>query len=40
MQDYDDNLQPNRTRKILELVKVGNDWLINSQASTPAGGKR
>jgi hypothetical protein len=39
MQDYDDNLQPNRTRKTLEFVKVGNAWLINSQASAPAGGK-
>ena len=39
MQDFDDKLQPNRTRKTLEFVKVGNAWLINSQTSAPAGGK-
>jgi adhesin transport system outer membrane protein len=38
-QDYDDNLRPGATRKTLELVKVGNNWLIERETSVPAGAK-
>jgi adhesin transport system outer membrane protein len=36
-QEYDDNLRPGATRKTLELVKVGNNWLIERETSVPAG---
>lgn len=38
-QDYDDDLKPGRTSRTLELVKVGNAWLISRQTSVPAGRK-
>lgn len=39
VQDHDDNLRPEPTRKTLEFVKVGNSWLINRESSAPAGKK-
>jgi len=39
VQDYDDNLRREPTRKTLELVKVGNDWLIIRESSAPAAKK-
>ena len=39
VQDYDDNLRREPTRKTLELVKAGNNWLIVRESSAPAGKK-
>jgi hypothetical protein len=39
VQDYDDNLRREPTRKTLELVKAGNNWLIIRESSAPAGKK-
>jgi outer membrane protein, adhesin transport system len=39
VQDYDDNMRPEPTRKTLELVKVGNSWLIIRESAVPAGKK-
>ena len=39
IQDYDDNLRREPTRKTLELVKIGNNWLIVRESSAPAGKK-
>jgi len=39
VQDRDDKLRPEPTRKTLEFVKVGNSWLINRESSAPAGKK-
>ncbi len=39
VQDHDDNLRPQATRKKLEFVKVGNSWLIHRERSAPAGKK-
>ena len=39
VQDYDDNMRREPTRKTLELVKAGNNWLIVRESSAPAGKK-
>ena len=39
VQDYDDNLRHEPTRKVLELVKAGNGWLIVRESSAPVGVK-
>lgn len=39
VQDYDDDMRREPTRKTLEFVKVGNTWLINRESSSPAGKK-
>ena len=39
VQDYDDNMRREPTRKTLELVKAGNSWLIVRESSAPAGKK-
>lgn len=39
VQDHDDNLRSEPTRKTLELVKVGNNWLIIRESTAPAGKK-
>ncbi|MGA7479740.1 MAG: TolC family protein, partial [Azonexus sp.] len=39
VQDHDDSMRPEATRKTLEFTKVGDKWLINRESSAPAGKK-
>ncbi|MGE5769985.1 MAG: TolC family outer membrane protein, partial [Betaproteobacteria bacterium] len=35
--DFNDDLQPGKTRKTLELARIGNNWFMTGETSVPAG---